>query len=458
MNYEKHKFNFFPEMGAEDFQNLKSSISNGFDATLGKIILFDNAILDGWNRYQACLATSTTPVFEQFRGNEQEAFEYSIKANQDRRHLTKSQLAAIAIEAEPIWQVIQENVEKERKRKIAEARAKQEAERKEQERLEAIRKQEAIRRENERIQKEKELQERLQLEADMRERERIKAEKLRLERERLEEERKERERIAREERLKETRTLMTEPRNHQEEAKNTKVNKLATSFGTSSTYVKEAKKLKQESPERFEEVKRGEKTISQVTKEIKIEKRKADIEKQKQDIANENLPTINRKFDILAVDPPWNYGREYDPDSSRVANPYPEMSVQEIKQIDIPAKDNAIMFLWTTHQFLPHSFDILKEWGFEYKATMVWNKEKIGMGYWLRMQCEFCLLAVKGKPIWDVTDWRDILTEPRRQHSRKPDSFYDSISKYFPYASKLEYFSREQREGWSVFGNDINKF
>lgn len=196
----------------------------------------------------------------------------------------------------------------------------------------------------------------------------------------------------------------------------------------------------------------------ELKKKEKLEERKAYIEQQKKDIEQQKLPEINSEYDILVFDPPWPYGREYDPDSSRVANPYPEMSIQQIKEIEAPGKDSSIMFLWATHQFLRDAFDILEDWGYIYKATMVWNKEKIGMGYWLRMQCEFCLLAVKGKPIWDITDWRDIFSEPRRQHSRKPDSFFNQIDKYFPYASKLEYFSREQREGWSVYGNETNKF
>ena len=364
-------------MSLEDYQNLKSSISHGFDEKLGKIIIFNGCILDGWNRYKACLETNVQPVFEYFEGDEKQAFEYSLKANQDRRHLTKSQLAAIAIEAEPLWKAIQENVEKGRREKISKVR-------------------QGI----------------------------------------------------------ETTTLMSPSQKNENEART----KLGKTFGVASTYIAEAKKLKQTAPEKFEAVKNGEKTITQVNKEIKIEKRKADIEKQKADIEAENLPEINDKFDIITVDPPWPYGREFDPDSSRVANPYPEMSIEEIKNIKLPTKENSIIFLWTTHQFLPYAFDILKEWGADYKATMVWNKEKIGMGYWLRMQCEFCLLAVKGNPIWDINDWRDIISETRREHSRKPESFYQNIDKYFPYASKIEYFSRAQREGWAVFGNDIKKF
>lgn len=245
---------------------------------------------------------------------------------------------------------------------------------------------------------------------------------------------------------------------------------IAKDLGWSSGKLARAEKVRKhietnEDQELRQKLRANEVSINQAYQELKekekaakIAERKAYIEQQKRDIEQQNLPEINSEYDLLVFDPPWPYGREYDPQSSRVANPYPEMSIQEIKNIDVPAKKDSIMFLWTTHQFLRDAFEILDEWGYTYKATMVWNKEKIGMGHWLRMQCEFCLLAVKGKPIWDITDWRDIFSEPRREHSRKPESFFNQIDSYFPYASKLEYFSREQRKGWSVYGNETNKF
>ena len=53
--------------------------------------------------------------------------------------------------------------------------------------------------------------------------------------------------------------------------------------------------------------------------------------------------------------------------------------------------------------------------------------------------------------------FRDILTESRREHSRKPDQFFSMIEN-ITLGRRLEYFSREKRNGWEVFGNDINKF
>ena len=211
----------------------------------------------------------------------------------------------------------------------------------------------------------------------------------------------------------------------------------------------------------------GTMSINEAYKEIKKEEKKVErvelIQKQIEDIEEGLLPDLVGLFDVVSVDPPWPYEGEsknitsFDSVGRRVANPYPEMSIEQIKAIELPLMENAVVLLWTTHKFLPDAFEILKEWNLDYKATLVWNKEKIGMGVWFRMQCEFCLVGVKGKPYWENTAYRDIIIESRREHSRKPDSFFEMIEK-ITMGNRLEYFSREKRQGWKVFGNDINKF
>lgn len=200
-----------------------------------------------------------------------------------------------------------------------------------------------------------------------------------------------------------------------------------------------------------------EKSLKDIQKEQKTEQRKADIEQQKKDIEESNFKQPDGLFDVIAIDPPWAYGREYDPETSRVANPYPEMPQSELLKIELPVKDDAVLFLWTTHAFIFDAKELMDKWGFTYKACMVWNKEKIGMGSWLRMQCEFCLVGIKGKPFWNNTTYRDIISSPRREHSRKPDEFFDMVANITA-GRRLEYFSREKRDGWEIFGNDTNKF
>ena len=143
--------------------------------------------------------------------------------------------------------------------------------------------------------------------------------------------------------------------------------------------------------------------------------------------------------------------------NNRGAVDYPTMTVDQIKKINIPSADDSVMFLWTTHAFLKDSFEILEDWGFNYKATIVWDKVKMGMGRNIRMQVEFCLLGIKGKPIIQGSSERDIITEPRREHSRKPEAFYEMVDRMC-IGNKLDYFSRQNRENWEHYGAEQGQF
>ncbi|MCX6750447.1 MAG: MT-A70 family methyltransferase, partial [Candidatus Pacearchaeota archaeon] len=69
-------------------------------------------------------------------------------------------------------------------------------------------------------------------------------------------------------------------------------------------------------------------------------------------------------------------------------------------------------------------------------------------------QTEFCLLGIKGRPEWNLTNERDIIREARREHSRKPESFYQMIEKLNT-GKKIDYFGRYKRNGWDIYGNEI---
>lgn len=221
--------------------------------------------------------------------------------------------------------------------------------------------------------------------------------------------------------------------------------------------VEDCEWLERHRPDLFAKVAAGGFSSSKAKSIAKKEERQAEIEKQKADIEAGTAALPEGVFEVIAMDPPWNYGREYDPDGSRVANPYPEMTQAELLAMDPPFADDCVLFLWTTHQFIWDAKALLDHWGFTYKATLVWDKERIGMGATVRMQCEFCLLAFKGKPTWSNTTWRDIIREARREHSRKPDVFYRMVEEC-TVGRRLEMFSREQRPGWGAFGNDTAKF
>lgn len=205
-------------------------------------------------------------------------------------------------------------------------------------------------------------------------------------------------------------------------------------------------------------LKSGDISINQAYKKIKEKERKENIQKQVEVIEQKAIEKPDGLFEIIAIDPPWGYGTQYSASGRRVANPYPEMTQEKLKAIELPAAENCVLFLWTTHQFIWDAKELLDTWGFKYRCMLVWDKKQIGMGNLIRMQCEFCLVAIKGNPVFkDVHDIRDLIEEPRREHSRKPDEFYSLVNRLCT-GRKLDYFSRESREGWETYGNDTKKF
>jgi N6-adenosine-specific RNA methylase IME4 len=199
------------------------------------------------------------------------------------------------------------------------------------------------------------------------------------------------------------------------------------------------------------------KEVKEVIKEIKKEDRNADLLQQQQAINEGKVHLPTGKYEIIVMDPPWPYGTEYDPEGRRAANPYPEMSLEEIRRIELPSTEDCILFLWTTHKFMRYSFELLDTWGFRDVMIITWDKEKMGLGSWLRSQSEFCIMAVKGSPKVILTTQTTILHGKAREHSRKPEEFYDMVNNLC-IGRKLDYFSRQQRLGWDSMGNEVNKF
>lgn len=85
--------NIFPMLDNESLSSLASDIkANGLKTP---ILVYEGAILDGRNRFQACQAAGVPPRFETFSGTLHEALSLVWSLNFQRRHLNSSQ-AAIA--------------------------------------------------------------------------------------------------------------------------------------------------------------------------------------------------------------------------------------------------------------------------------------------------------------------------------------------------------------------------
>ena len=82
---------------------------------------------------------------------------------------------------------------------------------------------------------------------------------------------------------------------------------------------------------------------------------------------------------------------------------------------------------------------------------------KMGLGYTSRQNAEFVVLGRRGDPPRKSASVRQIMVEPAREHSRKPEKFYQNAETYAA-GPRLELFGRQQRPGWTVRGNESDKF
>ena len=71
-----------------EFDRFVADIKTGL---LEPIVMFEGQILDGKNRYRACLTAKVEPKFEDFTGTEAEAAAFVERKNFHRRHMTPSQ-------------------------------------------------------------------------------------------------------------------------------------------------------------------------------------------------------------------------------------------------------------------------------------------------------------------------------------------------------------------------------
>ena len=175
-----------------------------------------------------------------------------------------------------------------------------------------------------------------------------------------------------------------------------------------------------------------------------------------------NLP--NKKYKIIYADPPWSYKDKALAGNRGACCKYPVMSIDEIKNLPVKdiADDDCILFMWVTFPKLNECFEVIKEWGFEYKTNaFTWVKKYknghnfMGMGRWTRANAEICLLATKGKPKRVNAGVRQIIESVPEKHSKKPDIVRDKIVELCGDLPRLEMFARNKSVKWETWGNEV---
>ena len=188
-----------------------------------------------------------------------------------------------------------------------------------------------------------------------------------------------------------------------------------------------------------------------VAKNVKRQSQRAKIAA----LATASIEDPEGMFAVVYADPPWEYDNTVS--SGSVANEHPTANVEKLaalkEMIEKIAFPDCVLFLWATSPCLPEALETIRAWGFQYKASAVWNKGR-GMGNYFRIHHEFLLLAVKGKIPTPDTDKRpdSVFDFEPGEHSEKPELVYGLIELMYPELPKIELFARKARPGWVSWG------
>ena len=186
-------------------------------------------------------------------------------------------------------------------------------------------------------------------------------------------------------------------------------------------------------------------------------------------------------FRCILADPPWAFrtfsGENMTPHRC-AEDHYRTMTTDELMALPVGevAAPDCALFMWVVGSHLEESIALAGAWGFTFKTdAFYWTKQRLhgadqmdiftgdiaeprmGFGYWTRKQVEPCWLFTRGNPKRVSKGVRQLIIEPRREHSRKHDAQYERIEALVD-GPRLELFARTQRPGWTVWGNETDKF
>lgn len=178
-----------------------------------------------------------------------------------------------------------------------------------------------------------------------------------------------------------------------------------------------------------------------------------------------------RLFATILADPPWRFKNrtgKIAPEHRRLRR-YATLSLKELCALPINqiAQPTSHLYLWTPNALLPDGLAVMKAWGYEYKANLVWHKVRKdggsdgrGVGFYFRNVTELLLFGIKGTTARTLNPGRrqvNLLSAARLEHSRKPEDFYGLIEACSrgPF---VELFARGGRSGWSSWGDEASRY
>lgn len=174
------------------------------------------------------------------------------------------------------------------------------------------------------------------------------------------------------------------------------------------------------------------------------------------------------RYRVILADPPWRFRTWGEHNQHKSASKhYPLMRTEDIAALPVNqlAAPDCMLMMWAVQSMIPQALELMSAWGFTYKTMGAWAKQSstgekwaFGTGYLLRCAAEFFIVGTIGKPAPLARNVRNLIVAPNREHSRKPDEMHENLERMFPNDAKCELFARTSRPGWSVWGNQTDRF
>lgn len=109
------------------------------------------------------------------------------------------------------------------------------------------------------------------------------------------------------------------------------------------------------------------------------------------------------RYRTIVADPPWDHSDGTGVNLREGGNvthlPYPVMSLGEIEALPVPelADRHAHLYLWATTRYLEAALRIVRGWGFDLSAVLVWCKQPRGwnVGGTYASNVEFAVFATR---------------------------------------------------------------
>jgi N6-adenosine-specific RNA methylase IME4 len=195
--------------------------------------------------------------------------------------------------------------------------------------------------------------------------------------------------------------------------------------------------------------------MNEAYKAIKTEEKKAIVQEQIQVLKEKEVQPSTGFYDVIVIDPPWHMEKiERDVAPNQVGFDYPTMTIEEIKDMDLPAEENCHVFMWITQKHHRHGFDIFDAWGVNFICEFVWHKNGGFQPFGLpQFNHEYVMYGRIGTPTFiDFKNFFTCFNANRTGHSAKPEEFYETIRRVTA-GKRIDIFNRRKIEGYDTWGN-----